>query len=109
MNTARNQLDSMKAAGLTETVEYRPGSGRRRSIAVLVDRLGRQPGEGGGAARPEMTVTAIHDQRHGIDPTLIDTGTDHITVAEHAGGVATVRQIRRITAEDDDWVTVEVR
>lgn len=105
--TGQSQLDAMGAAGgLTESVIYRPGEGIARRIDVTVDRLGRQVE--GHVGRPVFHVMAINNQLRGIDPALIDTGADHMDVAEDFGGEAIERAVTQIVDQDVEWVMVEV-
>lgn len=85
---------------------FRPGSGCSRVIDVIVDREGIQVE--GHAGKPVMRISAVNDQIDGIDPALIDRGTDHIEVAEKFGGPAIERAVDRIIEQDEGWVTVEV-
>lgn len=103
---AKRQLATFKRQGQTESVIYRPGTGRTRVISVIVDREGLRVE--GHVARPVMRVMAINDQIDGIDPKLIDKGADHIDVAQKFGGPAIERAVGQIVEQDEGWVTVEV-
>lgn len=97
----------MKTRSMTEQVIYRPGSGRPRELTVLVDRQGREGQMH--TATPVITMTLLNDQVVGVDPALLDLGTDRIDVGERVGGSLLARNIQRIVNQDNEFVTVEVK
>ena len=103
---AARHMAAMTRAGMTEAVIYRPGEGRARRIEALVDREGIQVQ--GQSGRPALSFTAINDPLAGIAANTLDAGADAIDVAERVGGQARTRQIKRLAAQDAEWITVEV-
>lgn len=102
---AKRQLAAWKRQGRTESVIYRPGSGRPRRIDVVVKRQGIVDDRGKGV--PRMTVKALNDEQDGI-PATLDKGLDEVAVAEMPGGTLVDRHVRQTVGVDPDWVTVEV-
>jgi len=101
----------------TETVIYRPADGDARNVIALVDREAPGPLPGAGAAvGQQLTITVINqatnaddDDYGGITSDEIDTGGDKVDVAPRVGETRKTRMVKRIAAQDEGMMTVELR
>jgi len=105
--SAQFTMQSLAAAGRSESVVYRPSAGEARTIEAIVERAGREAARGG--AVPRMVVTVVNDATIGITPDEIDSGGDRLDVAEHLGDAAGWLQITEVMAENIDFITLAVR
>ena len=103
---AKRQLAAWKRQGRTETVIYRPESGRPRRIDAVVFRTGRVEENGGWVQT--MRVKVLLDEQLGIAARQLDSGADQLDVADRVGGEAVTRRVGRIAGQDVDWITIEV-
>lgn len=100
-------LDSMKAAGLTETLTFRPQGGSDVSVSGLVERPGRDPLNG--VAVPMFRVLLSRDSSNGITADAINPSADRIVIPEHRGGTGIVRHVVRVTDETPDTLVIEAQ
>ena len=94
--------------GRTETIGYVPSGRPRRMIEALVDRGDRE--DVSGAAVPAFEITVLNDQAAGVDPVLMNRGSDVFQVAEFPGGDrdAYSRRVMAVLGVDQDFVRLQV-
>lgn len=92
----------------TETIIYRPGSGRGFSLEAVVDRLGRQQPDHVGI--PVFIVKILNDSEGGLELTGVDRGSDTIQIPELFGDPLEDAPERKavIQSNDRDFITFEV-
>ena len=96
------------AAGRTETIGYVPSGRPRRMIEALVERGDRE--DASGAPVPAFDITVLNDQTAGVDPVLMNRGSDVFQVAEFPGGDrdAYSRRVMAVLGVDQDFVRLQV-
>ncbi len=104
---AIRQLAHLAMRGRTEASVYRKASGATRTITILVTR--KPPADLMSGASIVLEVLALNDASAGITPAELDAGADKLDVAERHGGTAAPRMIARVLAQDEEFLTLEMR
>jgi len=97
-----------RAAGLTETVTYRPAAGGSREIVAVVDRDAPSEPAGNSAVVLPLRLTVLNDASLGVCATEVDRGGDGFDVPELPGRPATSRLLVRVDSADDSWLVLTV-
>lgn len=111
-------MEGFEAAGMTETLVYRPAATlanptpATRPVQGLVSRGGAEKVPGSPA--PVRTVGIVirvlnHGTPLGITAAELAPGKDRIDVALAAGGAAVTRALGEPAAQDPDWLTLRIQ
>jgi len=101
-------MEQWRAAGLTETVVYRPVGGDSRQIQAVVDRDAPAEAAGNNATGLPLRLTVLNDGSLGVSSAELDRGGDGFDVPELPGRATARRLVVRVESADDDWLMLAV-